>query len=66
MPRETMTPKERWLAVLNGQKPDRVPMDYWATTEATEKLVKHLGCRDCDEVLIETVSGDLVDGELCH
>lgn len=41
---ETMTPKERWLAVLNRQKPDRVPMDYWATEEATAKLMKYLGC----------------------
>jgi uroporphyrinogen decarboxylase len=41
-----MTPRERWLAVLNRQKPDRVPMDYWATEEATQKLQKHLGCAD--------------------
>lgn len=44
MPKETMTPRERWLAVLNRETPDRVPMDYWATAEATEKLLKHLGC----------------------
>jgi len=50
MPKETMTPRERWLAVLNRQKPDRVPMDYWATEEATEKLLLHLGC-DYDEML---------------
>jgi uroporphyrinogen decarboxylase len=31
MPRETMTPRERWLAVLRREKPDRVPMDYWTT-----------------------------------
>ena len=45
MPKESMTPRERWLAVLNRQKPDRVPMDYWATAEATKKLIQHLGCR---------------------
>ncbi len=44
MPKETMTPRERWLAVLTRRKPDRVPMDYWATGEATEKLCRHLGC----------------------
>lgn len=44
MPRETMTPRERWLAVLKRQKPDRVPMDYWATEETTKALMKHLGC----------------------
>jgi len=44
MPKETMTPRERWLAVLAGEKPDRVPMDYWGTAEATAKVRKHLGC----------------------
>ena len=44
MPEETMTPRERWLAVLNREKPDRVPMDYWATSEATEKLMRYLSC----------------------
>ena len=44
MRKESMTPRERWLAVLNGQKPDRVPMDYWGTAEATAKVRKHLGC----------------------
>jgi len=42
MPKETMTPRERWLAVLNRQKPDRVPMDYWTTAEAKEKLIRYL------------------------
>jgi len=44
MPVETMTPKERWQAVLTRQAPDRVPMDYWSTPEMTEKLQRHLGC----------------------
>jgi len=44
--RETMTPKERWLAVLNREKPDRIPMDYWATEEATAKLLAHLKVSD--------------------
>lgn len=50
MPKETMTPLERWLAVLRRQKPDRVPMDYWATKEATQKVMKHLGCSRVEEV----------------
>jgi uroporphyrinogen decarboxylase len=41
MPRETMTPKERWEAVLIGELPDRVPMDYWATPETSRMLVDH-------------------------
>lgn len=44
MPKETMTSRERWLAVLRRQKPDRVPTDYWATAEFNEALCAHLGC----------------------
>ena len=51
MPKETMTPRERWLAVLTRQKPDRVPMDYWATDEFTAKLLQHLGCSSQREAL---------------
>lgn len=48
--KDTMTPRERWLAVLRREKPDRVPMDYWSTGEATEKLMRHLGCADAAEM----------------
>ena len=44
MPKETMTSRERWLAVLNRETPDRVPIDYKATQEATQKLCAHLNC----------------------
>ncbi|MCD6232155.1 uroporphyrinogen-III decarboxylase-like protein [Candidatus Aerophobetes bacterium] len=50
MPKETMSPKERWLAVLNRQKPDRIPMDYWATEEATRKLMNYLKCNRKEEL----------------
>jgi uroporphyrinogen decarboxylase len=40
-----MTPRERWQAVLKREKPDRMPMDYWSTPEATRKLLDHLGLR---------------------
>ncbi|RKY73743.1 MAG: uroporphyrinogen-III decarboxylase-like protein [Candidatus Latescibacterota bacterium] len=59
MVKETMTPRERWLAVLKRQKPDRVPMDYWATREATEKLMKYLGCED-ERALFERLHIDRV------
>ena len=39
-----MTSRERWLAVLSGQKPDRVPCDYWGTAEMTARLMRDLGC----------------------
>lgn len=47
---DTMTPRERWLAVLQRKTPDRAPMDYWATPEATQKLLAHLGCSSADEM----------------
>jgi len=50
MPKDTMNSKERWLAVVNREKPDRVPMYYRATGEATEKLLQHLGCSGTAEM----------------
>ncbi len=50
MKKETMTGRERWLAVLKRQKPDRIPMDYWGTKEAGAKLMKHLRLPDMDSV----------------
>jgi uroporphyrinogen decarboxylase len=45
-----MTARERWLAVLRREKPDRVPLDYWSTPEATRLLMEHLGCPDTGEL----------------
>lgn len=39
----TMTSRQRWLAVLHREAPDRVPMDYWGTPEITQKLIDYLG-----------------------
>jgi len=50
MPKETMTPKERWLAVLQRKPVDRLPMDYWGTTEATEKLMAYLKVETYEEM----------------
>ena len=46
MRKETMTPKERWLAVLQRKTPDRMPMDYWGTDETMAALKRYLGCTD--------------------
>ncbi len=51
MPRETMTGRERWLAVLKRERPDRIPMDYWSTPEADAILCKYLGCATLDEAM---------------
>jgi len=42
MKKDSMTPKERWQAVLNRKAPDRTPMDYWATPEVTKSLMAAL------------------------
>jgi uroporphyrinogen decarboxylase len=40
-----MTPRQRWEAVLRGERPDRVPCDYWGTDEITVRLKRDLGCK---------------------
>lgn len=39
-----MTPRERWEAVMRGERPDRVLCDYWGTEEITARLKRELGC----------------------
>ncbi len=46
----SMTPRERWIAVLNGDSPDRVPADYWGTEEVTARLLKDLACATEDDL----------------
>ncbi len=47
----SMTPRERWLALFNRQKPDRVPTDFAGTGEVVERLQKDLGCPTWDELM---------------
>ena len=44
MAKDSMTARERWQAVLTGQKPDRVPLNYRATSEFTDSMLRLLGC----------------------
>jgi uroporphyrinogen decarboxylase len=41
-----MTPRQRWLALLDGKRADRVPTDYQATDEVTARLLADLECPD--------------------
>ncbi|MBN1853710.1 MAG: hypothetical protein JW829_13340 [Pirellulales bacterium] len=41
-----MTPRQRWLALLNHKTLDRIPCDYQATEEVTARLRRDLGCAD--------------------
>ena len=38
-----MRPKERVLMAIDHQEPDRVPLDYGAWREVSERLCQHLG-----------------------
>jgi uroporphyrinogen decarboxylase len=56
-----MTPRERWLATLTHQVPDRMPVDYRATSEATRKLLDHLGARSVQEAFVRLHIDPIVD-----
>jgi hypothetical protein len=45
---DEMTPRERWMALLAGEQPDRIPTDYQATSEVTARLLRELGCADLE------------------
>jgi len=46
-----MTPRQRWMALLEGRRPDRIPTDYQATAEVTARLLPDLVDRVGIEVL---------------
>ena len=47
---DIMTPRERWLALFAGERPDRIPTDYWATDEVTARLFRELRCATKEEM----------------
>lgn len=44
----SMTPRQRWLALFQGEQPDRIPTDFWSTPEVLSRLKRDLGCVDDD------------------
>jgi uroporphyrinogen decarboxylase len=46
-----MSPRERVLATLNRQRPDRAPIDYWAEPCVTDRLLRDLKLPDRDALL---------------
>ncbi len=46
-----MTPRERLLAALRHENPDRVPLDLWIRHELMEDIRQHLGLDDEEAVL---------------
>lgn len=49
MPKEKMTPRERFHAIVNHEVPDRIPLHYRATEEFDAKLMKYLGVKTAEE-----------------
>jgi uroporphyrinogen decarboxylase len=47
----TMTPRERVLAAIRHEPPDRTPCDFWAEPPALNRLFAHLGYSDKDRLL---------------
>jgi uroporphyrinogen decarboxylase len=47
----SLTPCERWLSILKGEKPDRIPTDIWATPEVEKRLLEELSCSNREELL---------------
>jgi len=45
-----VTPRERWRALFAGERTDRIPTDYWATDEVTQRLFRDLHCRNIEEL----------------
>jgi uroporphyrinogen decarboxylase len=50
--------KQRVIAALEHRQPDRLPVDYWATKEVTDRLVGELGVEN-SEALLEKLGVDL-------
>lgn len=43
--------RERVLASIDLTEPDRIPIDYWAVAEVTDRLIEHFGLQDKEELL---------------
>ena len=46
-----MTSRERVLAALTHQQPDRTPRDFWAEEPTWNRLCEFLGCHDREQIL---------------
>ncbi|MBN2314060.1 MAG: hypothetical protein JXM79_09030 [Sedimentisphaerales bacterium] len=46
-----MDSRERFKLAMAHKQPDRVPIDYWATSEVNAKLLKHFGFSSQEQLL---------------
>ncbi len=49
----SMIPRERVLAALRHEKPDRIPVDFWAEPPTLRRLLEYLGHDDSERLLGE-------------
>ena len=56
-PRDTSS-RDRVLAAIRHEQPDRIPVDYWANQEVTDRLMQHFRAAD-KEALLCTLGVDL-------
>ncbi len=54
-----MTHKERLLASINHEEPDRVPICVWYTPEAEQKVLRHLGVNSTQTETYKAAGGPL-------
>lgn len=54
----TVLPRERVLTALRHEKPDRVPLDFWATPETWEKLKIYFQT-DKEEIILQRLEIDI-------
>ncbi len=60
-----MTHKQRTLAAINHEEPDRVPICVWYTPEAEKNLLAHLGL-DTSQTETYKSSGGILPLEMGH
>lgn len=51
MPKDRLTPKERWEAVVKGEMPDKVPTDWRGTGEMRQKVLDYFGFKSFNQVI---------------
>lgn len=55
---EKMSSRDRVLQAISHKQPDRIPIDYWAVSEVSERLIQHFGVAD-QEALLRHLNVDL-------
>jgi len=60
MPKDAMTPRERWEAVIKHKKPDRIPMVWSGTPEIRDIMMRYLNAGSVEEMLTKLHIDEIV------